>query len=112
MYLKTELRIFSILKTRKVLVTLMLLGVIPVGGIQIAFSHVPQQRQVLTCDNPGFPSCYSTGYNAGLLTRGSFSSCTGTINSLGSLTQVNNYCSGFSAAQQQQQQQHVGLINK
>lgn len=112
MYLNTELRIFSILKTRRVLVTLMLVGVIPVGCIQLAFSQGPQQRQVLTCDQPGFPSCYSTGYNAGLLTQGSFSSCRGTLNSFGSLTQVNNYCSGFSAAQQQQQQQHVSSFQK
>ncbi len=89
---------------------LTLVGVIPIACTQTAFSQLLHQKQILTCDHPGYPSCYSLGYAAGLLTRGTFSSCSGVLlNSLGSITYtivVNNYCSGFSAAQQQQQQQH------
>ena len=85
---------------------LTLIGVISVACTQAAFSQIPREKQILTCDHPGFPTCYSIGYNAGLLNRGTFSSCSGFISSFGSPTQVNNYCSGFSAAQQQQQQQH------
>jgi hypothetical protein len=83
---------------------LTVVGVIPVVCAQTTFSQVPQQRQILNCDHSGFPSCYSAGYDAGLLSRGTFSSCSGSPNSLGSPIQVHNYCSGFSAAQQQQQQ--------
>jgi hypothetical protein len=82
---------------------LTLIGVIPFAYAQIAFSQM--LKQILTCDHAGFPSCYSTGYNAGLINRGTFSSCSGSLRSVGSPTQVNNYCLGFSAAQQQQQQQ-------
>jgi hypothetical protein len=103
MYLNNAL---LILKTPRALITLTVVGVIPVVCAQTTFSQVPQQRQILTCDHSGFPSCYSAGYDAGLLNRGTFSSCNGFLNSLGSPTQVHNYCSGFSAAQQQQQQQH------
>jgi hypothetical protein len=95
---------------------LTLLGVYPIACTQTAFSQVPQQKQILTCDHPGYPSCYSLGYAAGLLNRGTFSSCSNLLlNSLRSATYtiyytyyytivVDNYCSGFSAAQQQQQQ--------
>ena len=82
----------------------MLIGVIPIACSQTAFSQMP--KQILTCDHSGFPSCYSAGYNTGLLYRGTFSGCSGSLRSLGSPTQVNNYCSGFSAAQQQQQQEN------
>jgi hypothetical protein len=83
---------------------LTVIGVIPVVCAQTTLSQVPQQRQILTCDHSGFPSCYSSGYDAGLLNRATFSSSSGFLNLLGSPTQVHNYCSGFSAAQQQQQQ--------
>ncbi|MGC2681622.1 MAG: hypothetical protein WA323_07110 [Candidatus Nitrosopolaris sp.] len=101
MYLNNAL---LILKTPRALIMLTVVGVMPVACTQTAFSQMPQQRQILTCDHSGFPSCYSTGYDAGLLNRGTFSSCGGFLNSLGSPTHVHNYCSGFSAAQQQQQQ--------
>ena len=76
---------------------LTLIGVIPIACTQTAYSQVPQQKQILTCDLPGHPSCYSKGYAAGLANRGV--SCSGfLLNSVGSITQVANYCSGFSAS--------------
>ena len=82
---------------------LTLIGVIPIVYTQTAYSQVPQQKQILTCDLPGHPSCHSTGYAAGLVNRGV--SCNASlINSSGNSTQVDNYCSGYRAAQQQQQQ--------
>ena len=118
MCLNKKLFFFLILKTRRALIMLTLVGVIPIACTQTAFSQVPQQKQILTCDHPAYPSCYSLGYSAGLLNRGTFSSCSDLLlNSLRSATYtiyythyytivVDNYCSGFSAAQQQQQQQH------
>ena len=90
---------------------LTLVGVIPIACTQTAFSQAPpfnwKQKQILTCDHPGYPSCYSTGYATGLAHPGI--DCSGLLlNSFGiyiSTTQVDNYCSGFRAAQQQQQQQ-------
>ena len=112
MYLNMKLLIFSILKTRRALIMLMLVGVIPIACTQTASSQLSPQKQILTCDQAGHPSCYSLGYAAGLLTRGTFSSCSSVLlHSLGRITYtivVSNYCSGFSAAvqQQQQRQQH------
>ncbi|MFZ0510498.1 MAG: hypothetical protein WAM14_02730 [Candidatus Nitrosopolaris sp.] len=104
MYLNKTLLIFSILKTTRALIMLTLVGVIPIAYTQTAFSQAPQQKQSLTCDHPGYPSCYSTGYATGLANRGI--DCRGLlVNSSGNSTQVDNYCSGFRAAQQQQQQQ-------
>jgi hypothetical protein len=107
MYLNEGLSIFS--KTTRALIMVTLVGVIPIVYTQTAlsqtvFSQALQQKQILTCNLPGHPSCYSKGYAAGLANRGV--SCSGfLLNSVGSIAQVANYCSGFSAAQQQQQQQ-------
>jgi len=69
---------------------LTLVGVIPILYTQTAFSEL------------GHPSCYSSGYSAGLVNKGV--SCSSTLLK-GTTTQVNNYCSGYMAAQQQQLQQ-------
>ncbi|HXX95528.1 MAG TPA: hypothetical protein VEL11_00210 [Candidatus Bathyarchaeia archaeon] len=109
MYLSRKLLIFSILEMRRALIMLTLVGVIQIACTQTAFSQLSLQKQIVTCDQPGHPSCYSLGYAAGLMTRGTFSSCSNVLlHSLGRITYtivVNNYCSGFSAAVQQQQQQ-------
>ena len=80
-----------------VVIMLTFIGVIPVLYTQTAFSQT-----TLNCDQSGHSSCYSSGYSAGLLNKGV--SCNTTL-LRGTLTQVNNYCSGYNAAQQQQLQQ-------
>jgi hypothetical protein len=75
---------------------------------QTAFSTT--QKQILTCDQPGYPSCYSTGYSPGLLnTRISCSSML--LNSTATSSQVDNYCLGYRVAAQHmlQQQQKFGI---
>jgi hypothetical protein len=81
----------------KVVIMLTLVGVIPILYMQTAFSQT-----TLNCDLPGHPTCYSSGYSAGLVNKGV--SCSSTLLK-GSPTQVNNYCSGYNIAQQQQLQQ-------
>lgn len=81
----------------RVVTMLTLVGVIPILYSQTAFSQT-----TLNCDLPGHPSCYSSGYTAGLVNKGV--SCSSTLVK-GTTTQVNNYCSGYMAAQQQQLQQ-------
>jgi hypothetical protein len=111
MYLNEKLLIFSTLKMRGAMIMLTLVGVIPIAYTQIAFSQFSPQKQILTCDQLGHPSCYSLGWATGLLTRGTFSSCSSVLlHTLGRITYtivVNNYCSGFSAAVQQQQQRQL-----
>jgi hypothetical protein len=83
---------------------LTLVGVVLLACTQTAFSQIPQQKQILTCDQTGQPSCYSTGYATGLVNRGI--DCNALLLKLsGNSTQVADYCSGNRAAQQQQQQQ-------
>jgi hypothetical protein len=83
-----------------------LVGVVYLACIQTALSQIPEQKQILTCDHTGQPSCYSTGYAAGLVNRGI--DCSALLSKLsGNTTQVADYCSGNRAAQQQlQQEQH------
>src|SRR5215469_9180442 len=73
----------SIFKATRVVIMLTLVGVIPILFTQTAFSQT-----TLNCDLPGHPSCYSSGYSAGLVNKGI--SCS-TILIRGTLTQVNNY---------------------
>jgi len=87
----------SIFKATRVVTMLTLVGVIPILYTQTAFSQT-----ALNCDLPGNPSCYSSGYTAGLVNKGV--SCSSTLVK-GTTTQVNDYCSGYMAAQQQQLQQ-------
>jgi hypothetical protein len=82
-------------KTSNALALASLVGVIPILYAQTAFSQT-----TLNCDLPGQPSCYSSGYSAGLVNKE-----VGCITTLptgaGTPTQVNNYCSGYIAAQRQ-----------
>jgi tetratricopeptide (TPR) repeat protein len=65
------------------------------------------QKPILTCDQPGHPSCYSIGYSKGLLNTRLSCSAT-TLNSfvVANPSQVNNFCSGYRVAAQQALQQH------
>ena len=81
----------------RVVIMLTLVGVFPILYTQTAFSQT-----TLNCDIPGHPTCYSSGYSVGLVNRGI--SCISTLLK-GTPAQVNNYCSGYMAAQQQLQQQ-------
>jgi tetratricopeptide (TPR) repeat protein len=65
------------------------------------------QKPILTCDQPGHPSCYSIGYSKGLLNTRLSCSAT-TLNSfvVANPSQVNNFCSGYRVAAQQILQQH------
>src|SRR5215472_4684335 len=102
MYLRRTLSI-SVLKTAYALIMVALVGV--VLHAQTALSQIPQQKQMLTCDHSGQPSCYSAGYSAGLVNRGI--DCSALLSKFsGSPTQIADYCSGNRAAQQQLQQQH------
>ena len=89
------------------LITVTLLWVLQFVYAQTAFSTT--QKHSLTCDQPGYPSCYSTGYSTGLLnTRMSCSSML--LNSTANSSQVNGYCSGYRVAEQQMlQQQKFGI---
>jgi hypothetical protein len=81
-----------------------LVGVVFLACTQTALSQIPQQKQILTCDHTGQPSCYGTGYAAGLVNRGI--DCTALLSKLsGNSTQIADYCSGNRAAQQALQQQ-------
>ena len=65
------------------------------------------QKPILTCDQPGYTSCYSLGYSKGLLnTR---TSCSAALNSfaIANPSQVDNFCSGYRIAAQQALQQHL-----
>lgn len=104
MFLNKKLSIFSMLKTTGDLIILTFIEAIPTVCTQTAFSQVPQQKQILTCDLRGHPSCHSTGYAAGLVNKG-ISCASSLLNWSGNTTQVDNYCSGYRAAQQQLQQQ-------
>jgi hypothetical protein len=106
MYLRRMLSIYSILKTTGGLIRVALVAI-----VFLACTQVPQwqtalsQKQILTCDHTGQPSCYSTGYAAGLVNRGI--DCSAFLLKLsGNSTQIVDYCSGNRAAQQQLQQQH------
>jgi len=82
-----------------------LVGVVLHACAQTALSQIPQQKQILTCDQSGQPSCYNAGYSAGLVNRGI--DCSALVSKFsGTSTQIANYCSGNRAAQQQLQQQH------
>jgi hypothetical protein len=64
------------------------------------------QKPVLTCDQPGYPSCYSLGYSKGLLnTQTSCSAATLNSFVIANPSQVNNFCSGYRIAAQQALQQ-------
>ena len=96
-FVTKKLFVFSIFKATRVVIMLTLVGVIPILYTQTAFSQT-----TLNCDRPGHPTCYSSGYSVGLVNRGI--SCISTL-LRGTTTQVNDYCSGYMAAQQQLQQQ-------
>ena len=72
-------------------------------------SYLPNthtQKPVLTCDQPGYPSCYSLGYSKGLLnTQTSCSAATLNSFVIANPSQVNNFCSGYRIAAQQALQQ-------
>jgi len=104
MYLRRTLSI-SVLKTTHALIMVAFVGVVLHACAQTALSQIPQQKQILTCDNTGQPSCYSAGYSAGLINRGI--DCSALLSKFsGNSTQIADYCSGNRAAQQQLQQQH------
>jgi len=64
------------------------------------------QKPILTCDQPGHPSCYSLGYSKGLLnTQTSCSAATLNSFVIANSSQVNNFCSGYRIAAQQALQQ-------
>ena len=64
------------------------------------------QKPILTCDQPGHPSCYSIGYSNGLLnTRVSCS--TMLLNTSANPSQINNYCLGYKVAAQHMLQQQL-----
>jgi hypothetical protein len=64
---------------------------------QTAFSMT--QKQILICDQPEHPSCYSIGYSNGLFnTR--LSCSTMLLNSSANPSQINNYCLGYKVAAQ------------
>ncbi|MGA9150664.1 MAG: hypothetical protein WBZ36_08800 [Candidatus Nitrosopolaris sp.] len=96
-FVNERLLVFSIFKATRVMIMLTLVGVFPILYTQTAFSQT-----TLNCDLPGHASCYSSGYSAGLVNKGV--SCSSTLLK-GTTTQVNDYCSGYMAAQQQQLQQ-------
>jgi len=64
------------------------------------------QKPILTCDQPGHPSCYSLGYSKGLL-NSRLSCSAATLNSfvIANPSQVNDFCSGYRIAAQQVLQQ-------
>src|SRR5215813_1122354 len=96
-FVNKKLLVFSIFKATRVVIMMTLVGVIPILYTQIAYSQT-----TLNCDLPGHTTCYSSGYSVGLVNRGI--SCISTL-LRGTPTQINNYCSGYMAAQQQLQQQ-------
>ena len=64
------------------------------------------QKPILTCDQPGHPSCYSLGYSKGLLnTQTSCSAATLNSFVIANPSQVDNFCSGYRIAAQQALQQ-------
>jgi hypothetical protein len=64
------------------------------------------QKPILTCDQPGHPSCYSLGYSKGLLnTQTSCSAATLNSFVIANSSQVINFCSGYRIAAQQALQQ-------
>src|SRR5215469_2635134 len=64
------------------------------------------EKPILTCDQPGHPSCYSLGYSKGLLnTQTSCSAATLNSFAIANPSQVNNFCSGYRVAAQQALQQ-------
>ena len=68
--------------------------------------HTTTQKPILTCDQPGHPSCYSIGYSNGLLnTRVSCS--TMLLNTSANPSQINNYCLGYKVAAQHMLQQQL-----
>jgi hypothetical protein len=69
-------------------------------------TNIPTQKPILTCDQPGHPSCYSLGYSKGLLnTQTSCSAATLNSFVIANSSQVNNFCSGYRVAAQQALQQ-------
>ena len=58
----------------------------------ILYTQTASSQTTLNCDLPGHPSCYNSGYSAGLVNKGA--SCSTTL-LRGTPTQVNNYCSGY-----------------
>ena len=70
-------------------------------------TNVHTQKPILTCDQPGHPSCYSIGYSKGLLNN-RLSCSAATLNSFvaANPSQVNNFCLGYRVAAQQALQQH------
>jgi hypothetical protein len=64
------------------------------------------EKPILTCDQPGHPSCYSLGYSKGFL-NSRLSCSAATLNSfvIANPSQVNNFCSGYRIAEQQALQQ-------
>src|SRR5262249_60079144 len=65
------------------------------------------QKPILTCDQPGNPSCYSVGYSKGFLnTRLSCNAVTLNAFVVANPSQVKTFCSGYRVAAQQILQQH------
>ncbi len=65
---------------------------------QLTNTH--KQKPILTCDQPGQPSCYSIGYSKGFLnTR--FSCSAASLNFVANPSQVDNFCLGYRVAAQQ-----------
>jgi hypothetical protein len=64
------------------------------------------EKPILTCDQPGHPSCHSLGYSKGFL-NSRLSCSAATLNSfvIANPSQVNNFCSGYRIAEQQALQQ-------
>jgi hypothetical protein len=88
------------------LITVSLLWVLQLVYAQAAFSIT--QKQILTCDQAGHPSCYSIGYSNGFLnTRVSCSKML--LNSSANPSQINNYCLGYKVAAQHMLQQQLML---
>jgi hypothetical protein len=69
-------------------------------------TNTHSQKPILTCDQPGHPSCYSIGYSKGLLNN-RLSCGAPTLNSFAAAnpSQVNNFCLGYRVAAQQALQQ-------
>lgn len=86
------------------LITIMFFVVLQLAYTQTVFSTT--QKPILTCDQPGHPSCYSIGYSKGLLnTRVSCSATTLNSFVVANSSQINHFCSGYRIAQQQALQQ-------
>jgi hypothetical protein len=69
-------------------------------------SFLTNAHTILTCDQPGYGSCYSLGYSKGLL-NSRLSCSAAALNSfvIANPSQGNDFCSGYRIAEQQALQQ-------